>query len=71
MVANYSLLYTIKGTDSSLKPYLLCAHLDVVPVDHEKWHFEPFAAHIQNDYIYARGAIDDKASLMVNFHNDC
>lgn len=59
-VANYSLLYTIQGSDRSLKPYLLCSHLDVVPVEKEKWTVEPFAGHIADGYLYGRGAIDVK-----------
>ena len=30
VVANYSLLYHVRGSNSSLTPYLLMGHLDVV-----------------------------------------
>lgn len=63
-VANYSLLYTIKGSNSSLTPYLLMAHLDVVPADPSKWEADPFGAQIINNYIYARGTIDFKHGVM-------
>jgi carboxypeptidase PM20D1 len=36
IVANYSLLYTWKGSDSSLKPSLFASHLDVVPIEEGK-----------------------------------
>lgn len=37
-------------------------HLDVVP-EGEGWLHPPYAAEIQDGYIYARGAIDDKGSV--------
>ncbi|KAL4226044.1 hypothetical protein ACF0H5_014032 [Mactra antiquata] len=64
IVANYSLLYTVPGTDSSLTPYLLMAHLDVVPADPAAWEAEPFGADIINDFIYGRGTIDFKHGVM-------
>ena len=39
---------------------LLMAHLDVVGVDKTKWSVDPFGAVIQGNYLYGRGAIDDK-----------
>jgi acetylornithine deacetylase/succinyl-diaminopimelate desuccinylase-like protein len=51
------------------RPLLMMAHTDVVSVDATKWTFPPFAAARDGGYIYGRGAIDDKdtvvASLMV------
>lgn len=64
LVANYSLLYTIKGSDASLKPYMLCAHLDVVPVELDKWTVPPFDGLERDGYIYGRGTMDVKDSLM-------
>ncbi|XP_045166621.2 N-fatty-acyl-amino acid synthase/hydrolase PM20D1.2-like [Mercenaria mercenaria] len=64
IVANYSLLYTVKGSNSSLTPYLLMAHLDVVPADPAKWEADPFGAKIINNFIYARGTIDFKHGVM-------
>jgi acetylornithine deacetylase/succinyl-diaminopimelate desuccinylase-like protein len=45
---------------------LLMAHLDVVGVDKSKWTVDPFAAVIQGNYLYGRGAIDDKGMLAAN-----
>ncbi len=42
------------------KPLLLNAHLDVVPVDREKWTHEPFSAIEADGCIWGRGAIDMK-----------
>jgi acetylornithine deacetylase/succinyl-diaminopimelate desuccinylase-like protein len=51
--------------DSS-RALLLLAHLDVVGVSREKWTVDPFAAVIQNSYLYGRGSIDDKGMLVAN-----
>ncbi|MFY9233000.1 MAG: Sapep family Mn(2+)-dependent dipeptidase [Fimbriimonadaceae bacterium] len=42
-------------------------HLDVVPVGHG-WKHEPFGAEIDEGYIYARGAEDDKGPTMASFY---
>jgi len=34
--------FEIRGSDSSLKPYLFAAHFDVVPSDGIGWQHEPF-----------------------------
>lgn len=62
-VANYSLLYHIKGENQNLKPYLMMAHLDVVPADADEWDFPPFGADLHDGFIYARGAVDDKHAV--------
>jgi carboxypeptidase PM20D1 len=63
-VANYSLLYMVQGTNQQLLPYLLMAHLDVVPVSNASvWEAPPFAGEIHNGFVYGRGAIDDKHSV--------
>src|SRR4030067_1906788 len=54
-----SLIARLKG-DGSKKPLVLLAHLDVVGVEQDKWKYDPFSATIKDDYIYGRGAIDDK-----------
>lgn len=65
-MANYSLLYTVTGSDAALKPYMACAHLDVVPVEEDKWTVPPFEGLLRDGYIYGRGTIDVKDSLMVS-----
>lgn len=62
-----SLLYTWEGSDGSLAPLLLMAHQDVVPVNmgtEGDWTGPPFAGKIIDGYVYGRGAIDDKNSLV-------
>src|ERR1044071_2037049 len=63
----HSLLFTWQGKNDRLKPMLLMAHMDVVPVDpatDSSWEHAPFSGEIANGYIWGRGAMDDKASLM-------
>ena len=41
------------------------AHMDVVPADEvEKWDEEPFSGIVKDDFIWGRGALDDKSSLI-------
>lgn len=66
-VNQHSLLYTWQGSRAELKPILLLAHLDVVPVDAEhspRWRHPPFAGAVADGYVWGRGAMDDKASLL-------
>ncbi|KAL7935443.1 carboxypeptidase S [Trichoderma chlorosporum] len=63
-VNTLGLLYTIKGSDESLKPVLLMAHQDVVPVaDESTWTYPPFDAVYDGEFIWGRGVSDDKNSL--------
>jgi acetylornithine deacetylase/succinyl-diaminopimelate desuccinylase-like protein len=45
---------------------LLMGHLDVVGVDKSKWTVDPFAGVIRDNYLYGRGAIDDKGMTIAN-----
>ncbi|KAI6085335.1 carboxypeptidase S [Hypoxylon rubiginosum] len=63
-VNTFGLVYTIKGTDPSLKPLMLAAHQDVVPVaDASTWKYPPFSAYFDGEWLWGRGASDDKNSL--------
>lgn len=65
LVSNYTIVYTLRGSDLSLRPYMLTSHQDVVPVVREKWSSNPFEAVLKEDgFIYARGTIDAKHLLM-------
>ncbi len=66
-VNQYSLLLTWQGQNSTLKPILFLAHQDVVPVPQEnitKWTHPAFAGVIDETFIWGRGALDDKSSLL-------
>src|SRR5262245_61642870 len=51
------LIARIKG-DGSKKALLLFSHMDVVQADRSRWTVDPFAATIQDGYLYARGSLD-------------
>ncbi|KAF7370752.1 Gly-X carboxypeptidase [Mycena sanguinolenta] len=66
-VNTYGLLYEWKGSDDSLKPILLAAHQDVVPVEpetYDEWTHPPFSGHYDGEYIWGRGSSDDKSGLI-------
>ncbi len=47
-------------------PILLLAHADVVPVEASKaqeWTHPPFAGHLDDTFVWGRGALDDKVSV--------
>ncbi len=46
--------------NSGNKPILLLAHMDVVEANPEDWERPPFKLTQDNEYFYARGAIDNK-----------
>jgi len=55
MVNVHGLLYTWQGSDESLKPTLLMAHQDVVPVPEvtiPQWTHPPFAGFFDGKYIW-------------------
>ena len=64
-VGEQSVLYTWTGSDPSLEPILLLAHIDVVPAENaERWTRPPFEGRIENGFVWGRGAIDDKGALV-------
>jgi acetylornithine deacetylase/succinyl-diaminopimelate desuccinylase-like protein len=60
-----NLVAYLKGTDASLKPVLLLAHIDVVEANREDWERDPFKLVEENGFFYARGSSDDKAMAAV------
>ncbi len=66
-IGQYSLLYTWPGSDPSLKPAMLMAHQDVVPIapgTEKNWLHEPFGGEIADGFVWGRGAWDDKSNLL-------
>jgi acetylornithine deacetylase/succinyl-diaminopimelate desuccinylase-like protein len=55
-----NLVARLAGRDRSKKPLLLLNHFDVVPVDRKAWKMDPFAAVIQDGFIWGRGTMDMK-----------
>ena len=65
-INEFSRLYRIEGSQSTKNPFLISAHLDVVPPgDLDRWSHDPFNAGIEEEedgtsYVFGRGAIDHK-----------
>ncbi|MGD9966601.1 MAG: M20 family peptidase [Hyphomonadaceae bacterium] len=67
VIGELSLLYTWEGSDAGQPPIILLAHQDVVPVPEDtraNWQVDPFAGVIDEGFVWGRGAMDDKGSLI-------
>ena len=66
VVADASLLYRWKGREAC-PGVLLAAHQDVVPVEagsETRWIKPPFSGAVADGFIWGRGALDDKGSVV-------
>jgi carboxypeptidase PM20D1 len=67
-INRHSLLFHWKGRGIDKKPVILYAHSDVVPAysesDSVNWSHAPFDGNVDENFIYGRGAIDDKGSMI-------
>ena len=62
-----TLLLKWQGEASDLNPILLTGHYDVVPVRADAdsiWQESPFSGKIDGDYVWGRGALDDKSGVI-------
>lgn len=64
VVGEYSHLFTVQGSDPSLQPYMLLAHIDVVPAPDQGWEVPPFSGLERDGFIYGRGTLDNKNAVM-------
>ncbi|HWB64352.1 MAG TPA: M20/M25/M40 family metallo-hydrolase, partial [Chitinophagales bacterium] len=67
IIGGRNILLKWEGTDASLKPAVLYAHIDVVPIEQNslnQWKHGSFSGDVADGYIWGRGAIDDKGSLI-------
>ncbi|KAA0202593.1 hypothetical protein HAZT_HAZT005107 [Hyalella azteca] len=68
-----SFLLTVQGSgeNATANSFLLLGHMDVVPVDASAWDDDPFSGKWLDKetegggFVYGRGAIDDKLSVVV------
>lgn len=61
----HSRLYTWPGTDDTRTAAVLLAHQDVVPADDiGHWTHPPFAGVVDEEFVWGRGAIDDKSRVL-------
>ncbi|KAH7361757.1 carboxypeptidase S [Plectosphaerella cucumerina] len=68
-VNTHGLLYTWQGSDLALKPTVLMAHQDVVPVPEStlsQWEHPPFAGEFDGKAVWGRGALDCKNTLVAS-----
>lgn len=66
VVNEYGLLYRWEGIGSGKKPFLMMAHIDVVPADErtaDKWEHPAFSGDIADGFVWGRGTIDMKGQL--------
>ncbi|MFA6508668.1 MAG: M20/M25/M40 family metallo-hydrolase, partial [Treponemataceae bacterium] len=54
----------VPGTAVIEPPVLLLSHYDVVPVERSQWSVDPFGAELKDGYVWARGTLDTKNSLI-------
>ncbi|WMW82575.1 M20 family peptidase [Undibacterium cyanobacteriorum] len=67
IIGNLSILLTIPGTQADAQPILLLAHQDVVPIapgTEAAWTYPPFSGAIKDQFVWGRGAWDNKSNLM-------
>jgi len=62
-----TLLFKWPGSNAAAAPVLLTGHYDVVPVSpdtKDQWKYDPFGSHIAENYIWGRGALDNKSAVI-------
>lgn len=67
VINRHALLYTWRGSNEALDPVCFMAHQDVVPAvegDEGGWKHPPFAGELADGYVWGRGALDCKGSLI-------
>lgn len=67
IIGDGSLLFTWAGSDPTLNPVLLMAHMDVVPIaprEDSQWQYPPFSGELADGYVWGRGALDTKGSMI-------
>jgi carboxypeptidase PM20D1 len=58
------------GRNPAAKPALFLAHQDVVPVEpgtETKWTKPPFSGAVDGEFVWGRGALDDKGAMIALF----
>ncbi|KAH3669535.1 hypothetical protein WICMUC_004957 [Wickerhamomyces mucosus] len=71
-VNELALLIEYEGSNPELKPLVLTAHQDVVPVDKDtldRWTYPPFEAHYDGEILWGRGTADTKSLLISIFES--
>ncbi len=64
---DHSLMLQVPGKDPALRPALLLGHMDVVPVvpgTEGDWTHGAFSGHVDETYVWGRGALDMSDQVM-------
>jgi carboxypeptidase PM20D1 len=67
VIDSFNYIYKWQGTDTTKLPIVLMAHYDVVPVEASAvklWHAKPYGGEVKDNYIWGRGVLDDKSSMI-------
>ena len=65
IIADYSIIYHLKGKNPALKGGCYLSHIDVVPAPVDGWEHPPFSGELTDDgYIYGRGTQDMKGHMI-------
>lgn len=67
LISGQTPLYRWAGTDNTLKPVLLTAHYDVVPVPKpslKDWVHPPYDGVVDDEFVWGRGTLDDKGAVI-------
>lgn len=67
VIDSFNYIYKWQGTDTTKLPMVLMAHYDVVPVEASAiklWHAKPYGGEVKDNYIWGRGVLDDKSSMI-------
>ncbi len=59
-----SLVARLHGSGAR-RPLLLMSHLDVVEADEAEWEYPPFAGTVAEEYLWGRGALDCKNTVVL------
>ena len=64
---SHTLLFKWQGSNPDLKPMMLLAHQDVVPIEpgtEQDWWHPPFSGALADGYVWGRGTMDDKVGVI-------
>jgi len=65
LLLEHTLMLTWQGTDPALPAHVLVSHSDVVPAPGpDAWTLPPFAGEVRDGFIWGRGTLDTKTSLV-------
>ena len=72
LINKRNLLLKWNGSNTATKPVIYYAHLDVVPIEEntlQEWKHQPFSGDVADGFIWGRGTLDDKGSVIAIFES--